>query len=490
MNRIRLPLAVVLTAVVVAAAAALALPIRPGPPLHFRPAIYIDNQLAGSEGFVIEHAKSHRLIYATHEGTTLLYRSGLLASPVGDADFLTTYRNQVNLWTSADTGKSWQRANLAGTGFFTTPTINSGFSDPDLTQDAGGTIYGAGIDLVNDAVFSSPDGGKSWPTGNVQCHNGDRPWLAGGRPGEVFLSTDSSDLGHIVVRSTDNGASCSSSSASAAGTMQGGSWNGYGKIFYDPRSGALVEPAIFTGGGRTGLGLAVLPDAEHAFDSGTGLAFHASVAVPDTSVNTFWKAVAAVDRAGTTYVVWTTDARGRGSAGCNGTTSPVANDLMMVSTPDLGVTWSKPVVLVHTGRTLLWPWVVAGSGGNISVSWMSYDRVTDPDCAPAGATVRLYTRDVLGWKRTRTVMTPKLDVVGRPIHAGNICQQGTACNAGVGDRRLGEFFTTAMDHRGCVMFAAGDTMRTDPVTGGQLPTARGIFTMQSGGPSLTGGTCN
>ena len=55
---------------------------------------------------------------------------------------------------------------------------------------------------------------------------------------------------------------------------------------------------------------------------------------------------------------------------------------------------------------------------------------------------------------------------------------------------VGEFFTLAADVNGCVMVATGDTTRTDPVTGGQLPTARPLFTVQTSGPSLRGGRCH
>ncbi|MDT5211004.1 MAG: hypothetical protein QOF67_3419, partial [Mycobacterium sp.] len=127
--------------------------------LHFRAPVYVDTQLAGSEGFVMYAAKSHRLIYATHEGTTLLMRGGLTGAPSGDADYLSTYRNQVNMWTSANDGHSWQRVNWNGTGFFTGPDHNLGFSDPDLTEDGAGNIYVAGIDLANDSLVSSSDGG-------------------------------------------------------------------------------------------------------------------------------------------------------------------------------------------------------------------------------------------------------------------------------------------------------------------------------------------
>ena len=39
------------------------------------------------------------------------------------------------------------------------------------------------------------------------------------------------------------------------------------------------------------------------------------------------------------------------------------------------------------------------------------------------------------------------------------------------------------------MIATGDTMMTDSATGGALPTARGLYTVQDSGTSLTGQDC-
>jgi hypothetical protein len=459
------------------AAAALAMPAHAtADRVHFRPAVYIDDALAGSEGFVLYSPVSKRLVYATHEGTTLLYRPGVAGAPGGTGDFVGNYRNQVNLWTSADTGRSWQRLDFSGTGFFTNPAVNTGFSDPDLTTDAAGTIYGAGIDLANDALFSSRDGGLTWPTGTVQCHEGDRPWLAGGRPGEVFLSTDSSSEGHVIVRSTDFGASCGTTSSAA----EGAGFYGYGKILLDPVNGSLYQPAVI----GSGLGIVELPHAQAAFDSGNPPAFTPHQAVDKTTLNTFWKAVLALDRAGTLYLVWTTDDRRPGtSGGCSGAASPKANSLMLVSSSDGGHSWSAPRTLAHPGTTVLWPWVVAGDRGELDVAWYQYDQVVDLDCAPDDAAMRVMSARLSGSALQVT------DVLGRPMHYGQVCTSGTACVATGHDRRLGEFFTLALDDRGCVLVATGDTTRTDPVSGGPLPTSRGLFTVQDAGSSLTGQDC-
>jgi hypothetical protein len=84
---------------------------------------------------------------------------------------------------------------------------------------------------------------------------------------------------------------------------------------------------------------------------------------------------------------------------------------------------------------------------------------------------------------------------GGVIHVGSICQTGTTCalntTAGNQDRRLGDYFTNALDQNGCVMIATADTQLTDslppPVGGGGFRTGRPLFVKQVSGPSLTTG---
>jgi hypothetical protein len=453
------------------------------PSVAFGKPIYVDKQLAGSEGFVMYAHRSGRLIYVTHEGSTLLYRGGLTGAPVGDSDFLSTYRNQVNLWTSRDDGRTWQRVNWNGTGFFTPPNGNLGFSDPDITEDSAGTVYITGIDLANDALVSSPDGGKTWPTGTVQCHEGDRPWLAGGpKKGTVFLADNSEQYGHIIVRSTDSGASCSSVHA----TGSTGSWEGYGKILYDAGNDTIYEAAI---SGDHAVGIIALPHATKQFDSGnpgTVVDFPADMS---TSFNAFWKAQLAQGPDHTLYLTWTTDDRAQGSSGgCSGAATPIANRVMLTASRDGGRHWTRPVVVARPGVTVNWPWITAGPDGHVAVAWYQYDRIVDLNCAPDKAAMGVRVAMLSAADTTQPHITT-VDPIGRPIHYGQVCTGGTSCVATGQDRRLGEFFTIAQDRRGCVMIATGDTTLVDPQTGGPLPTARPLFTIQDKGRSLTGRNC-
>ena len=459
-------------------------------PVGFGTPTYVSQVLSGGEPFVLQSTKAGTYVFTAHEGTTLLYRPGVENGIGGDLSYLGDYRNQVGIWTSSDGGLNWTPVNWNNTMFFTNPLINTGFSDPSMTQDEGGNIYDTGIDLANDSLFSSSDGGLTWPTGTADCHDGDRPWLAGGVPGEVFLATDTvegSGSGHV---STDSGATCSATGVSDSGTLADGtSYTGDGQLYYDHQDGSLVEPAVFSNpDGSTGLGISVAPNATQTFADGTA-SFTPHEGVHSTTLFAHWPAIA-IDSANTIYVVWDTDARAAGtSGGCNGAETPLANSIMMTYTKDQGKTWAKPFVVAHPGTRVLWPWVAAGNAGNVSVVWYQYDSVVDPDCAPSTSNLYVYDANFSGATGKRPAVQT-VNASGRPAHEGQICQEGTTCVASGQDRRLGDYFTNAIDNRGCVLIATADTMLLDPITGQELPTARPLFIKQDSGLGLDGLACS
>jgi len=438
--------------------------------LHFGKPVVVDNQLAGGEPSIFWDPRHQDFIYSSHEGTTHTLRDGL-AGAAGTVDFTTNYRNQVNIWTSKD-GRSWSRVNLDGTGFEANPTTNQGFSDPDLTQDAGGRVYNTGIDLVNDALFSSPDGGRTWDRGTINCHDGDRPWLAAGPKDTVWLANDPNTGDHSVWISTDGGASCSSTGIADPG--------GYGKLFYDsyPNKalhGALIEPVPSLHGS---IGVAVLKNALGAFKSGKGT-FHQYPVAPTQGLLTHFPSLA-LDKAGNLYLTWADQPGGTSGSG--------KNTIWLSSSKD-GVHWTKAIAVAHPGTTVLWPWIAAGSPGNVSVVWYQYDRPTpDPDQATTG-NVSIMAASLFG-VGTKHVTQSTANASGKPIHVGGICQGGTTCVATGQDRRLGDYFTNWIDARGCVVIASGATTYADAVTGGEKAWSTPIFLHQDGGKSLTGHTCS
>jgi hypothetical protein len=434
---------------------------------------FVDRELAGGEPLTIADPVHHTLVYTSHEGTTHLYRPGIFAP----LPFGVNYRNQVNIWTSDDDGASWQRTGIAGAP--ADPTKSSGFSDPDLTVDEGGRIYNTGINLVSDSVFSSIDGGKTYDRGNPNCHNGDRPWLAGGKKDEVFLATNTLEgvLSHQIFTSTDGGDNCSQEGIPDAGTNDDGSgYTGAGKIFYS--KDRLIEPIQFLGtdGNVSGIGVGTWSRGQAAFTPHK---------IADTTMFAHWPSIA-LDKADNVYAVWDDNPVDKSNEDSCGGAKPLPNNILMAVSKDFGSTWSAPVKVAHSdSNRVFWPWVVAGDAGKVSVVWYQSSKVADLDCEDSDITI--------GEAQILNALdpSPKIDtahpVGGRKIHASSVCQGGTTCVAENKDRRLGDFFTNALDSRGCVLIASGDTTQTDPNTGQQFAYSLPIFMRQTSGEGLVGG---
>src|SRR4051794_9435474 len=456
-------------------------------PLHFAPPIFVDQSLAGGEPFVTLDPVHHTLVYTSHEGTTHLYQPGLVSSSA--LTFAANYRDQVNMWTSADDGKTWQIVNYQATGFATNPANNVGFSDPDLTTDAGGRIYNTGIDLANDALFSSADGGKTWDKGTPQCHNGDRPWLAGGKKDEVFLATNTEDgdPAHQIFDSTDGGNSCPPQGIPDEGKTAGGtSYQGDGKLYYVPDKDMVVEPICFNGCAN-GVAVSTWHRGDAAFKPGNA-AFSGRMLA-------HWPAIA-VDSADTLYEVWDTDPRNtadktscsdQSPTGNSPAGAPLANQIQYAYSRDFGQTWSAPITVAAPGNArAFWPWIAAGDAGKVSIVWYQSDKLVDLDCT--ASKISIHAATVLG-ANTASPNIDAVDAVGAPIHDNGVCQGGTTCVATGQDRRLGDFFTNSLDRNGCVMIASGDTTVPSAQTGGPRPVSLPILIRQTSGDSLTGRDC-
>src|SRR3954451_3184738 len=464
-----------------------------GPALGFAKAQFLDTELAGGEPIVFADVAHGTLIYSAHEGTTHLYRPGLASS--APASWLANYRNQVNIWISSDNGATFKRVinnNFNGAD----PSKDQGFSDPDLTQDEGGRVYDTGIDLANDALFSTADGGKTWDKGTAQCHDGDRPWLAGGKKDEVWLATDITEGDptktlHTIYHSTDGGDTCSQAGVPDYGDFgNGGSFFAFGKLYYDHQRKQLIEPIIISDkdGNQSALGVSTgTPNADESYK----MTPHQAVATPNHTVAHF--PTIAQDAAGTVYLVYDTNDRQKGTAGGCGNgpaaaETPAANSIDMVYSKDFGQTWSKPVTIAHIeGKRVLWPWVTAGTAGRVGIVYYQQNNLADIDCQTADISVEAAS---IAGADTESPQITTVDAVGRPVALNTtICQGGTTCVATGQDRRLGDYMTVSLDPNGCEMIATGDVTQPDPATQQPRQTSLPLFIHQNAGPSLTGGGC-
>ncbi|MGH3610580.1 MAG: hypothetical protein ACRDRD_21195, partial [Pseudonocardiaceae bacterium] len=493
---------------------------------------FVDMQRAGGEPGIIHSNKFGDLVYTSHEGDTHIDRAGaggagsIVQFLCPNAPTVDCAKNHVWIWTSDNGGASWDRRD-EGLSY-------TGFSDPDLTQDAAGSVYNTGIDLANDSVFSSQDGGKTWPHGTTNCHEGDRPWLGGGQAGEVFMSTDTSTAsGHEIYYSNNSADSCSATGIPDNGSFSSGghsgTYSGFGKMVYDPFDHSIIEPAAFNNSDNSfGVGISRLPNAANAF-SGGGETFAPVEVASGTSVYSPFGApeVISMDSAENIYFAWDTNDRvANTSGGCsttvpnasggpNGSPTPALNHIMFVAGKHIGAlgsglgwTFSAPIDLAtqnsaHPTGRVLWPWSVAGSDGNVSVVWYQMDQLVDPDCdsingdgfpppdpnSGAVPDVNTFVYEAHISNATdpaaRQIAGP-INASGRAIHQGGICDSGTTCVATGQDRRLGDYFTNSVDPNGCVIIASGDTTVPD-VTGQPRITSLPVFIKQNSGPSLTTG---
>lgn len=430
-------------------------------PLKFSEPVYIDKSRAGGEP-VSQVAEDGSIIVSAHAGTTHIYKDPSAAPGAGD--FAGSYYNQTLNWRSTDGGKTWTYIGLAGAPAGPHSATSTGFSDPDLTMDAGGKIYNTEIDLANVAVFSSPDDGQSWPVANPVAGSGDRPWLTGAEKDEVFLYINLSvtnGTGNELLRSTDGGVTFTSVATDIPAT---------GKLIVDPLNPdkGLIGPM---GAG----GAAISAD-----DGKTWKSY--PVRLGDSTQ--FFGAIA-VDRKGWIYAA--------SAGGYSGTGDSEANGSVHFAYFNRDTKkWSKPIEIPTPEGDSLWPWIMAGDDGRVAVVWyQNYKGKPDEFYAYAAYTTNAHGSTVHCSDGSTKKVGPKFSVAnasGRPIHKGQICLSGTTCNANPnfegGDRRLGDFFTVNFDHDGTIFIASADTMLLADQTGSPKPVSNPIFIKQSSGEKL------
>ena len=431
---------------------------HPRPPkLEFGKPTYIDKNRAGGEPVAIT-AQDGSIIVSAHAGTTHLYKDP--AAAAGADDFAVGYSNQTLNWRSKDNGKTWKYVGLAGRPHGPHTATSSGFSDPDLSMDAGGRIYNVEINLANVATFSSPDDGQSWPRANPVSASGDRPWVTGAQKDEVFLYVN---LPKQLWRSTNGGLTYQL-------VGRGTQVHPDGKLLVDPLNKKMGLIGPLEGGGA-------------AISTNDGKTWKSYPAKLGKSTQFF--GTIAVDRAG-----WVYSAAAGGYAG----SADVKQDGEVTFNYFNRKTkkWAKNPIEVPMPRgDAMWPWLIAGDNGRLAIVWYQTLKGSQTKFyAFAAYTTNAHGSYVRCSDGSRKFVPPQFSVTnasGRPIHKGKICLSGTACNSQRdfegGDRRLGDFFSVGFNHRGRIYIASGDTMLQNPL-GGEKPVGNPIFIRQTKGASL------
>jgi len=395
----------------------------PMEPLTFEAPDVFDTVRAGGEPG-IETLPDGTLLYASHASTTLFYRDNM-----PDADYATPYTGSTYMWRSTDFGDNWRYVGLAETEVGPHAATISGFSDPDFAVDSAGNAYTAGINLANVYVAKSSDSGKTWTGHPFAALGTDREWLAADEPDVVYMNGNSLVQGRRLWKSTDGGITWNFTSGEA---LPGG--GPPSKIHVDKSDGRLYFP---DGGG----GVAIYPNARQ--DDYTRI--DAELPGGGPHAHGFLNALA-LDRAGNVYHVGNT-----------------GNAIQVSYSTDRGLTWTTQTIHNAAPNTVLWPWITAGADGRVGVSWFQADRpVSSTDSVPAS--YRVHAAQTLtghGWTDECGESHPPVYEVAvatpEPFHNGTICSQGTICQVGGTDRRLGDYHTNSVTTDGRMVIAYSDT---------------------------------
>jgi hypothetical protein len=408
-------------------------------PLQFAPPTYIDRNRPGGEPVTIV-AQDGSIVVSAHGGTTHLYKDPN-AGP-GVPEYLASYTNQVLNWRSADGGETWKFTGFTGQTAGPHTVASTGFSDPDLT------------------VFSSPDDGQSWPRGTPVAGTGDRPWLTAADANVLYLYINSTPF-HYLQKSTDGGLTYS---------IVNQSFPAQGKLIVDPLNPhhGLIGPY--------NDGMAISADDGVTWKSYNG---HLGPSVQ------FFGDALAVDNAGWIYAAAAGGYSGPGDTKPNGSVTFNWFNRTTLKWQD------TPLEIPHPEGDALWPWMIAGDDGRAAVVWyQTLPQHPDQFLIYLAETKNAHGSMVKCSDGRKHFVAPQFRVVnaaGRPIHVGDICLQGTACNAATnpqeGDRRLGDFFTVNYDHQGTLYIVSGDTRLPNPVDGPKM-LSNPIFIKQSRGTKL------
>lgn len=357
------------------------------------------------------------------------------------------------LWRSDDGGRTYQQLGeprcLGGApacpGFETRTPGMQGGGDGAIAVTADGRVHWLGLNADGAPIpyQVSADRGETWtdPVDLAAGNSSDREWIVVDGAGTVYAQWR--DFGNasacpppptlavppappceppsgiLLRRSLDGGATWQPAVRVTDDNRQGPVAPGPG--------GAWLYLPNFDGPNAT-------IDVSRSADGGATWEDVHAAAVPQRP---FIFPIAAVDAAGTVYVVYAT-----GAPGPSGTGEPVDRNLavpevFLITSLDHGATWSEPRRLSTPGVPAVFPWIAAGAPGRVAVAWYEAEQPWPsgrlPNVWHVVVAMSTHADEAEGaFKATR--------VTREPMHVGGLCADGGACTMSAGDRTLLDFF--------------------------------------------------
>jgi hypothetical protein len=159
----------------------------------------------------------------------------------------------------------------------------------------------------------------------------------------------------------------------------------------------------------------------------------------------------ATDSAGNVYAAWVDTAD---------------NNVYYSVSTDQGTTWTVPVkVNTAPSNTAEFLWAQAGSPGSLALGWYATDAVGQPDSFPNWADDPQGATTVKWWGyagviTNATTLAPTIAqqrFTEKPMHYGQICNQGIGCTVSGGDRTMADYFAFNFDKSGALRIVYNDT---------------------------------
>jgi len=342
------------------------------------------------------------------------------------------------------------------------PDPGPGGGDTDVAADDQGNIYFVDLEaLVNLGTSVSNDRGNTWRKNPVAVQNAavDRQWYAvdngttaGADDNTVFLSFHVLAVGTFIYSSPGSKGSGDPvgglvwQSASAKSPVPLANDASCGQLRFD-----RVKRNLYY---ACGEGSHVRITIGHVNPGQrTGIEFrnvNAPASPGGGDVGHLFPSVA-TDAAGNVYASWIDESD---------------NNVYYSYSTDEGATWSTPVqVNSAPATTNEFLWAQGGDAGTVVLAWLGTDAAGTPDSYPSwkndpqGATAIKWH----GYVSTITAAASRKPVLAqqrfteKPMHYGQICNQGTLCLASGGDRTMADFFGFNLDSQGGIRFVYNDT---------------------------------
>lgn len=367
------------------------------------------------------------------------------------------------------------------------PDAPPGGGDTDVVVDDQSVAYFVDLEaLVNLGCAVSNDDGNTWRKnpGCVQSAGDDRQWFAmdngptaGAADNTVFLAFRQVPLGSFIYSSpgstgeTDpvGGLVYQNSSADLVNSVSTGA--PCGQLRFDPVNRNLYYPCA--AGDHVEITVGHVGPGQR-----TGIEYTnvQSPASPGGVVGDIFPAVA-TDEAGNLYAVWVDE---------------IDHNVYYSASTNEGQTWG-PVHQVNgnDANSNVFPWAQAGNAGTLVVAWYGSDSHLDSDNMPSWYNNR-EAATAFKWFGYAALIT---DAAGsspafaqqkfteKPMHYGQICNQGLGCTVSGGDRTMADFFAVYLDLDGSMRFVYNDT--TSQHHGAHIFEVR-----QLAGPTASGMTIN